>query len=829
MNRHSRQRHALSLLALVMAHPVQADSGPLQFDLNILKERGLDPSLSQYFADAAKFMPGRHTVHLYVNGNNRGQVSALFGPDGGLCVDRPFLNAAGLVVTDGAPAHAEAGPSATPAAHAACYDYRRDVPRAIINALPGGNELDLIVPQDAVVPEGDSSVIHNVDTGGSAGILNYSLMSTSSLSDGERSDYNQADLENGFNMGDWLLRSHHILTDSNGEFSVNALNTYVQHTFAGRGQTLQAGQVNMTSPLFSTGTILGAQLTPEDSLKSAEASGASVAGIARTAQARVEIRQAGQLIYATLVPAGAFTLDNVPVTRSNTDLDVTVKETDGSTSHFVIPAAALQQASVGQPEGFSVAVGRWDDDSDTGEKPWVATASDGWRPRHWMNITAAAIVANQYDAVGAQVSIKPLERLQLSTTVKGADDRRHGHQGASIGAAANLNLPAGFSTSLSATYYTAGYRELTDTLQDNFTRSAAEYSAALSWQNTMLGAFSASYSLSDGADGTDTSRYLNLSWGKSIGHVSISVNWQHQLSKSHDSHTDTGHHYDSSTPRTDDDDRVYVNISVPLGGQTVSSYLQQQGDDESAGLRTSGEFGHDNSYSLSAGRSFSDDEYTFDGSLNSNLRYTQLGLNAGTSSADNRNYGLTLSGGMALHKGALLFSPYAIQDTFGVASLGEKLSGVGFETPAGEVWTDHWGRALLPSLTPYHNNRVELDANTLPDDASLDNGFGSLATGRGAVGDLSFGMTTVHRAMITVHLADGSLLPKGASVVDKDGNYAGTVVDDGVLFLENADARPQLFLKNSDGRRVCQIRYTLSSHQDGKPAAYYEQVNGLCQ
>ncbi|PHP39809.1 fimbria/pilus outer membrane usher protein, partial [Salmonella enterica] len=69
--------------------------------------------------------------------------------------------------------------------------------------------------------------------------------------------------------------------------------------------------------------------------------GVTINGIARTHQARVEVRQSGQIIYTAPVNAGAFTLENVPIIRSNTDLNVSVVETDGSTTTFTVPAVSF--------------------------------------------------------------------------------------------------------------------------------------------------------------------------------------------------------------------------------------------------------------------------------------------------------------------------------------------------------------------------------------------------------------------------------------------------------------------------------------------------------
>ncbi len=94
-------------------------------------------------------------------------------------------------------------------------------------------------------------------------------------------------------------------------------------------------------------------MMPDNALQPGYSSGIEVSGIARNAQARVDIRQGGQLIFSTLVPAGPFTLSDVPIANLNTDLSVTVTETDGSESHFTVAASTFRSNHVGRAPGFS--------------------------------------------------------------------------------------------------------------------------------------------------------------------------------------------------------------------------------------------------------------------------------------------------------------------------------------------------------------------------------------------------------------------------------------------------------------------------------------------
>lgn len=232
----------------------------------------------------------------------------------------------------------------------ACHNIRDDYAQAVVNALPGQNSVELYLPPEAL--NGLNGEVKNFQHGGTAGMLNYSLFSTRSEYQGsESNNYSQASLEGGFNVAEWALRSRYIMTDDDGDKNAESIYTYAEHVFAAQKMTMQVGEINASSDVLSGMPITGVQLTPTSALLSS-GNGVSVSGIARTSQARVEIRQNGRLVFNTLVPAGPFTLDYVPAVRSNVDLEVTVIESDGASNRFIVPASAVRRSSWLVPRGF---------------------------------------------------------------------------------------------------------------------------------------------------------------------------------------------------------------------------------------------------------------------------------------------------------------------------------------------------------------------------------------------------------------------------------------------------------------------------------------------
>lgn len=790
-----------SAIPLLLLDAPSVHAREVTFDTDILKSRGLGVDLNRYFAEAPRFLPGTHSVSVKVNGNDRGTAAVRFSEDGTMCVDNDFLEFAGLM-----PVPIKANET--------CHDIRSDYAQAVINPLPNQEAVELYLPQEAL--NSLSADVKNFQHGGTAGMLNYSLFSTKSDysgSDSTSNRYSQASLEAGFNTMDWSLRSRYILTDDDGSRNAESIYTYAEHVFVPQRLTMQVGEINAMSDVLSGVPITGVQLMPTSGLQK-DSSGVSVSGIARTSQARVEVRQNGRLIFNTLVPAGPFTLDDVPMVRNNVDLDVTVVESDGSTNHYIVPASSVKSRNLSRPNGLTVSAGQVRGiDSDYSD-PLVFNVSDGWRIFPWMNLLASGVVAEDYQAAGARTEFMVTDDWNISTSMA-ASKAQFGDSdnGIKNELQSDYSFTENVGLSASVAHYSGDYRELADAMDDDYQGYDNSYSANIRWSTPLAGAFSAGLSYNQAAGDGEDSRYLLLSWGKTFKYASVNVNWQSAVGNSDDDQND---------------DLLYINLSIPLGGsQSLSSYMRKQGDSTSYGLANSGSLGNDTNYYISADRDQESKENSFNGNINTNLHYTQLSVGGGTSGDNQRNYNATLSGGIAMHKEGVTFSPYSIKDTFAIAKLSEPKAGVEITTPQGTVWTDRWGQAVIPGLTEWRNSRIEVDANKLPQSMTLANGTKYIAAAHGSVSEVSFKVLNSRRVMLRIKQADGKPLTKGLSVVDDKDNYVVTVVDDGHVFLNDADQVAALYAINDDNQRLCKLDFTLPEKHDED--AFYEEVNGVCR
>ncbi|BCX70351.1 fimbria/pilus outer membrane usher protein [Pseudomonas izuensis] len=767
------------------------------FDKNTLLQRGIDPALATSLMQAPRFTAGRHPVTLSVNGQRRGRVDVAFNREGALCFDRPLLDAANLNVPDQMLGD---GP---------CHDFLAASPQTVIDPDPSNLALSLIVPTDAIRPV--TRDFSGYQTGGIAGMLNYDVTGLHSQYGDQSSRYASANTELGFNAGDWIVRSRQVQTWQDDVSRTTHIAAYAQRTFASVEAVLQAGQINLYNPVLAGTQITGVQVLNEQALQ-IEGQSAVIEGIANS-QAQVEVRQNGSLIHSTVVPAGPFALTNVRRLNTRSDVEVTIKEADGSQRSFTIPAAML---GIGLPApGYSLGAGRVRNIGDEqGSDPWVISAGWSGAIHPQVLFSAGMTGAEDYRAAGAGLGFLPSPDTQVQSTLTGADaSGRQSSQGLQADLSLSHRLSERWAFNAGSSYRTLGYRELEDAVFDNTTddsksRYRDQQSAGLSWSHPWLGAFSGGFSQSNSFDGQNSSRAL-ASWGTNIRGVSVSATAEWQVSGANRN-----------------DDSVYVNLSIPLGeNRRARTWVRSSDGDHRSGVGLSEQINDQLAYRVGVEHDTRDRQVQTTAGVSMLPRYTQLDLNYTRSDADRSSYQASARGGAVLHGGGLTLSPYPVSDTFALLSVGD-MGAIKVSTPSGPVWTDWQGQAVVPQVSAYGRSPVEVDTKSLPRNADISNGLAVISAGRGAVDRVEFGVTMTRRVLLKVTTANGAPLPRGASVNTEDGDFVTLVQEGGLVFLPNVLDTRALWI-SAPGLERCELRFELPADADTN--AYYETAPAKCR
>lgn len=783
----------LLLCALIPAKVCAEASSPSGFDAQTLHQRGIDPQLASLLLAAPRYAAGQHTVNLRVNGQRRGRLAVNFDQQGNLCFDRALLDAANLM---------------PPSGTEGCHDFLAQYPQTLVEPDPATLTVSLVVPTKALRPVQQD--ISGYETGGFAGLLNYDLSGFYNRFGDDASRFGSANTEVGFNAGDWIVRSRQVQTWQDGLSRSTHLEAYAQRTFASHQAVLQAGQINLYNPVLSGAQITGVQVLTEHALQE-QGQGALIQGIANS-PAQVEVRQNGALIHSTVVPAGPFTLTDVRRLNTRSDVEVTVKESVGGERRFTVPAAML---GLGLPApGYSVAAGRVRNVGDAkGDDPWVVSA--GWTGTLHPQVTlgTGVLAARGYRSTGASLGWLPWldSQIQLSTQVSNTQTQEK-VSGVQTDLSWSQRLSEQWSVSAANSWRSIGYRELEESTyardaNNRDSRYRDQQSLNLGWSHPKLGAFSAGVSRSANFAGDSSSRAL-ASWGTSLGAVSLSASAEWQMGG-----------------RQQQDNAVYLNISVPLGeSRRLRSWVRNSGGDNRSGLGITEQIDDQLSYRVSAEHDSSDHQVETTLGVSALPRYSQLDMSYSRSDAERSSYQGSARGGVVLHGAGVTLSPYPVRDTFALVSVGD-MSGIKLSTPSGPVWTDWQGQAVVPQVAAYGRSAVEVQTRSLPRNADINNGLAMISAGRGAVERVEFGVGLTRRLLLTVSTEQGAPLPAGASVSSGNGEFITLVQEGSQVFLPNVLGQPMLWITTPEGGR-CQLRYSLPEKAD--PSVYFETAPARC-
>lgn len=788
------------LLASLAVVPGVWAQGEGEFDPEILKQRGIDPSLATFFRESARFTSGTHRVSLTVNGHAKGKVDVQFTDEGELCFNPTLLDAAGLNDPDSGAQE--------------CRAFLQKWPLTQIDFHPDKAAINLIVPPEAL-RESERNIA-GYQTGGRAALLNYEMTGIANhYASGQNYNFAAA-TELGFNAGDWITRSRQLYNSSSGDNGkIQHLDAYVQRTFASLGAVLQAGQIQMVNPVLNGAQINGLQWMNEQALAQQGATG-RVAGIAQ-GQARVEVRQASNLIFTTVVPAGPFVLTEIPMVSRRQDLDVTVIEADGSQHQFTVSAAMAGAPVISS--GYAFSIGQVRNVSGAAQEPLVASAGWSGATKGGLGYSSGAMVATDYTAFGAGLSHPLWHNAMLQGDVLTSRDARDGAHGVLSRLSFSQRLGQNLAADMSASYQTPGYRDLLDMSfskdDDNQRiRIREQLDARVSWANEWLGNLSAGVSQSSYSDDTSNRRAI-ASWSMNYKYASVSFSAERDLgSKGRNNQTN----YNSNA--------LYVSLNLPLGDSPrITASVRNIGGGHRLGINASDSPSDAFSYRVGSELDTRSNTTTVSAGASMIPRYAQLDV--GYYGDANKQNSMTagLRGGVVVHGEGITATPYPVKDTFAIVNVGE-VPGVKLNTSSGPVWTNGHGQAVVPQLNAWGKNSVEVAPASLPRNVEVNEGVSEIKAGRGAVQRINFAAKVTRRVLLTVTTAQGKPIAEGALATDGQNVPVGMVERNGELFLSDVNNNDPIWLAAPHLPR-CRVHFTLPEQLPTE--GYYETLAATCQ
>ena len=592
--------------------------------------------------------------------------------------------------------------------------------------------LVLSIPQAAISAQARGSVPPDRwDEGINAALLNYSLSGANNWAknnNSSNSDSQYANLRPGVNIGPWRLRNYTTWSrDSQGHDAWDTVYTYAQRTIIPLKSQLTLGDSSAPADVFDSMPFRGGQLASDDDMLPDSLKGYApvVRGIART-NAQVIIRQNGYQIYQSFVAPGAFEITDMYPTGGAGDLDVTIKEADGSEQHFSVPFASLP---VLQREGrikYALTGGQYRSYNGSVDKtpfgqmsvilglPYGFTFYGGLQESSKYQSLAAGVGKNMGDfgAISSDITQGWSTPYNMPKSNGQSWRARYSKNFASTGT--NFAI-AGYRYSTSGYY---GMQEVLDSYGDSNALQDRRRNRAELTLSQGLGDNLGSLMLNASHEDYWNSGKAMESW--SVGYnnywhsISYGLTWT--LSRNGSTGSYSAHQSDGKNQM------LALNISIPLEKllpQTWANYgmnaSKHNGTTHSVGLNGVAMPNNALNWNIQQGYGTHDVAYT--GNMNGDYRGTYGELTAGYSydkNTDRLNYGI--QGGVVAHANGVTFSQPLGETNVLIAAPGA--AGVGIQNMTGAT-TDYRGYTLASNLMPYRKNDVSLITETLPANVEL--------------------------------------------------------------------------------------------------------------
>lgn len=654
-------------------------------------------------------------------------------------------------------------------------------------------------------------------------------------------DSHYVNLRSGINLGPWRLRNYSTwMNSTEGEDKWNTIQTYLQRGINPLKSQLTIGDGNSNADIFDMVPFRGIQLASDEEMLPDNQRGyaPAVRGIART-NAQITIKQNGYVIYQTYVAPGPFDIADMYPTGGSGDLEVTVKESDGTQQQFVVPFASLPVLQRNGQLKYSATIGQYRAYHDDVEKSYFGQVTAIYGLPAEMSVYGGTQLAEQsrYQSLSfgigknlGNVGAISVDMTQSWAALNNVAQTKDSGQSWRLRYSKNL-LSTGTNIAIAGyRYSTAGFYTLNEVLNAYHTyeshnhpvqrrRNRAELviNQQLSENrgNINLHAITEDYWKSQ-----RRTQSFGLGYSNSWRGVSYGLNYNYYRNRY------------AGDERYQNDQVFSLNFSIPLNPGTSDIWanynmLASKGGQVTNSVGLNGTALKDGNLYWNVNQSYTSKGGGANGNIGLDYRgsYSEANLAYSYDKHQQRlNYGI--QGSLLVHENGVTFGRLVYDSAILVKV--PDAAGVRIMEESG-ITTDFRGYALIPHANPYRKNQINLDTENLPDTIDFTYASETVVPTRGAVARANFKANIGSRALISLTQASGLAVPFGATVsVSAEGEERQAIVGDhGQVYLSGLKEKGVIQTRwGLREAQQCTANYQLSKQ---KPASgvYLVDVNCL--
>ena len=551
-----------------------------------------------------------------------------------------------------------------------------------------------------------------------------------------------------------------------------------------------------------------------------------IRGNAKT-NAKVEVRQQGQLIYQTTVAPGSFEINDLYPTGFGGELEVSILEANGEIQRYSIPYASVVQMLRPGMSRYSVSMGQFRD-KDIDLDPFIVQGKYQRGINNSITAYGGVQFSEDYSAVTlGSAFATPIGAIALDVTHSQADfERRKSESGQSFRISySKLITPTDTNLTLAAyRYSTENFYKLRDAILvqdlDNKGISSAHVGKQRSeFQITLnqglprdFGNIYATGSWVDYWNRQETTRQYQVGYSNNYRGLTYGLSAIKRIVEN------------NATSISNSDTEYMLTMSLPLSFKKSSANLNSIMTQDNATVGVSGVVGDRFNYGTSVSTRYGDNPSA---NLNAQYRTNYATVGGSFSAADGYQQAmLTARGNIVAHPEGVLFGPDQGQTM--VLVYAPEAAGAKVNNATG-LSINKSGYAVIPYVTPYRLNDITLDPQGMSTDVELDGTSQRIAPYAGSISQVSFATKIGKAIYIRSKKQNGETLPFAAEVFDTKGENIGMVAQGSMVYLRTNTTADSVTVKwGENANEQCRIQYDVSAQAADKKQNMI-MAEGVCQ